>query len=224
MWEWLLSNFNNVERIAVLISVASLTFGALTSFLARSASKTLSEVFAAIFSRPSPKRYRTQDSVATPSQVARQRALARIQEAREALHKQLSAEKWSRISGNLLTVGQYIIGGLLASSFVQESLSPKLVGFLGVLVLLASLLKQHFRPEVSAENASKKAVRLRALIRMSEDQITILDAKIASGQDHTDAMISLLTRITDRLTEIETPDAIERPELPEKPNQTTPAK
>jgi multidrug resistance efflux pump len=100
---------------------------------------------------------------------------------------------------------------------VQESLSPKLVGSLGLLVLLASLIKQYFRPEVSVENARKKVAQLKALIRTSEDQLAILDAKIASGQDHTYAMISLLTKITDRLTEIETPEVIEQiPEPPEK--------
>jgi hypothetical protein len=114
-------------------------------------------------------------------------------------------------------VGQYIVGGLLASSFVQESLSPKLVGSLGLLVLIASLIKQHFHPELSVQNATTKAAQLKALIRRSEHQLAILDAKVASGQDHTDAMISLLMTITERLTEIEMPELIEqRRQLPEK--------
>jgi hypothetical protein len=92
---------------------------------------------------------------------------------------------------------------------VQESLSSKSVGLLGVLVLVSSLLKQQFHPELNAENARKKASQLQALVRTSEDQLTILDAKIASGQDHSDAMIALLTQITQRLNEIENPEAIE---------------
>jgi hypothetical protein len=98
---------------------------------------------------------------------------------------------------------------VLASSFVQESLKPKWVGVFGVVVLIASLFKQQFHPEINAENARKNASKLQALVRSSEDQLAVLDAKIASGQDHSDAMIALLTQITQRLTEIENPEAIE---------------
>jgi len=215
------------EVIAALGSVAAVALSAITSLLARSAGETIIGTLYDLFRHKqpgfgSPKRLRTRDSAyrppaPTPSQVAKERALARIEEAKDAFRSQTSSAKWSKVSGNLLTVGQYIIGGLLASSFVQESLSPKLVGSLGLLVLLASLIKQHFHPEVSAENARKKTAQLKALIRTSEDLLSILDAKIASGQDHTDAMISLLMKITNRLTEIETPEVIEqRPELSEK--------
>lgn len=41
-------------------------------------------------------------------------------------------------------MSQYIIGGVLASSFVQGLLNPPWVGVLGVLVLVASLFKQQF--------------------------------------------------------------------------------
>ena len=159
------------------------------------------------------KRYRTVDEAYAPeaippSQVARTRALARLDEVKLAMRARRGSARLSRISSNLLTVGQYIVGGVLASSFVQESLSPKSVGLLGILVLIASLVKQHFHPELKAEDARQKASRLQALIRTSEDQLTILDAKIASGQDHSDALIALMTQITKRLNEIEDPEAI----------------
>ena len=199
--------------------------GLLASLLSRT-TEQLYKTFEIVFARRgghTRKNSRTFDAayrppqVPTPSQVAKERALARIEEAKDTFRRQTSSARWSTISGDFLSVAQYIIGGLLASSFVQESLSPKLVGSLGLLVLLASLIKQHFHPEVSAENACKKAAQLRALIRTSEDQLAILDAKIASGQDHTDAMISLLMKITERLTEIDTPEVIEqRPELADK--------
>lgn len=224
MFEWLTSVLPNSEKIAILVGTSALVFSVLSSLLAHRAADTFGYVREMLkeMAGASLKRQRTQDSayrppVATPSQVAKERALTRIEEAKHAFRKQISSEKWSRISGNSLTVGQYVIGGLLASSFVQESLSSKVVGFLGILVLLASLIKQHFHPELSAEKAQKKAAQLKALIRTSEDQLTILDAKIAGGQDHTDAMISLLMKITERLTEIESPDVIEqRPALPEQ--------
>jgi len=167
-----------------------------------------SEVFA------TSSRYSVRDnayagSTVSPSQVARQRAITRLDEAKQAMTSGRSSERIARISSNLLTVGQYIIGGVLASSFVQESLSPKAVGLLGVLVLIASLVKQQFHPELNAEKAGRKISQLKALIRISEDQLTILDAKIASGQDHSDAMIALLTQITQRLNEIENPETNE---------------
>jgi hypothetical protein len=145
----------------------------------------------------------------SPSQVARERVLSRINEASSYRSQEHSASNWSKRASALLTTAQYIFGGVLASSFIQESLTPKWVGGLGVLVLIASLVRQQFHPEINAEDAHKKASQLEALIRSSEDQLAILDARIAAGQDHTDAMISLMTQITQTLTEIENPEGIQ---------------
>jgi len=145
----------------------------------------------------------------SPTRVARERVVTRLSEASSARRDQYSAYKWSGRASALLTIAQYIFGGVLASSFIQESLTPKWVGGLGVLVLIASLFRQQFHPEINAENARKKASQLQALIREAEDQLSILDAKIAAGQDHSDAMISLLKLLTRRLTEIENPEAVE---------------
>jgi hypothetical protein len=219
---WIRANLELLAAVGGVIAVASSLLASLLSRIPEHLYKNFETVIIPRGQQIS-KSGRTLDGayrpprVPTPSQVAKERVLARIEEARDAFRGQTSSAKWSGRSGNLLTVGQYIIGGLLASSFVQESLSPRLVGSLGLLVLLASLIKQHFHPEASAETACKKAAQLKGLIRTSEDQLAILDAKIASGQDHTDAMISLLMTITERLTEIDTPEAIEqRPELPDK--------
>ena len=74
-----------------------------------------------------------------------------------------------------------------------------------MLVLIASLFKQQFHPEINADDARKKALALQSLIRSSEDTLAILDAKSATGQDHSDAMIDLMTLLTQNLTEIENP-------------------
>jgi hypothetical protein len=144
----------------------------------------------------------------SPSQVARLHIEARLKEAEFSQKEQQRESKSSKTTSTLLVIGQYIIGGVLASSFIQESLTPKLVGCLGVVVLIASLFRQQFHPEINAEDARKKASQLKALIRFSEDQLSILDAQIAAGQDHTDAMIALMSQITQRLTEIESPEAV----------------
>jgi hypothetical protein len=146
---------------------------------------------------------------ATPWRVARERVVLRLRDATSYRAEQLSTRRWSRVAANSLTIAQYIIGGVLASSFVQAALSPRLVGGLGVLVLIASLFKQQFHPEIDAEEARRKASKLQGLIRVSEDQLAILDAKTATGQDHSDALIALLTQITGRLTGIENPEATE---------------
>jgi hypothetical protein len=83
-------------------------------------------------------------------------------------------ERTNRWSGHLLTFGQYVIGGVLASSFVQQALTPAAVGFLGVLVLLASLIKQQFHPDVRASQAAQTVSKLRALIRYAEDRVAEL--------------------------------------------------
>lgn len=219
--EWAQSFFPSLEKIGFLVSITALLASTIASILARHFAdlfETFRELRKVTVGAGSTKRHRTHDSAfkgapaaqpPSPSEVATDRALSRIDEAKKAMAQQKSARRWSTISANLLTVSQYVIGGVLASSFVQEALSTRIVGLLGVLVLIASLIKQHFHPELSAANSQKKHAQLKALIRTSEDQLTILDAKILTGQDHTDAMIALLTSITQRLTEIENPEAFE---------------
>lgn len=220
--EWAQSLLPSIEKIGFFISVAAILSSTIASLLARSAADlfgTFRELRRVTAGPDSTKRRRTQDSALksppapalpqSPSQVAKHRATGRIEEAKKIMAQERSARRWSTVSANLLTVSQYVIGGVLASSFVQEALSPRVVGLLGVLVLVASLIKQHFHPEQSAASSQRKYAQLKALIRTSEDQLTILDAKIVAGQDHTDAMIALLTQITQKLTEIENPESSE---------------
>ena len=109
-----------------------------------------------------------------------------------------SITRWSSISANLLVRGQYVVRGLLASSFVKESLSsPKLVGFLGVLVLLASLIKQYFHPEISTENARRKATKLKAMIR-DKNALYVLVASFISLTDFNYPLASVEGRFDPR--------------------------
>jgi hypothetical protein len=218
----------NIKKYAILISVLLTLGGAVSSVLANKLNDLILQLFKRLVGVATGESQRTRHEYSTrltkpggvsptgapvaqvtPVQVARERAVKRLEDASEAMDSQRTASTIARWSSHSLTVAQYVIGGVLASSFIQESLSPKLVGGMGVLVLIASLFKQQFHPEINAEFARKKASQLQGFIRMSEDQLTILDAKIAAGQDHTDAMIGLLTQITKRLTEIENPEAFE---------------
>lgn len=219
-WQHFIDNFlQYASGASVILTVVGVLFSLLTRTLAAwSADSVRKKVEVLVRNRPgvevivrnrpgaSEKKDAITPSIKTPFQVARDRVQSRLRETEILRNEQLDTRKWSNRASVSLTFAQYIIGGVLASSFVQESLTPKWVGALGVLVLIASLFKQQFHPEVTAEDAKKKAFQLLTLRRSSEDQLAILDAKDAAGQNHTDAMTALLTQITQRLSEIENPE------------------
>jgi hypothetical protein len=101
----------------------------------------------------------------------------RIEEAVRAMVQQNGVARTNSWADHLLTFGQYVIGGVLASSFVQQSLTQSIVGFLGVLVLIASLIKQQFRPDSTAREAKQMVGKFRTLIRSAEDQLAELRTK-----------------------------------------------
>jgi hypothetical protein len=80
-------------------------------------------------------------------------------------------ETWNKISSNLLIFSNFVVGGLLASSFIQESLSSDTVGLIGMIVLSSSLIHQKYRPDAIADKAKIKAIKLRSMIRKAEDML-----------------------------------------------------
>lgn len=88
---------------------------------------------------------------------------------------------------------------MLASSFVQQSLDRGIVGILGILVLISSLIHQHFRPDIQLRGALGRSHRLRALIRQAEDDLYAMQSK-ASGAPTVD---EFRRRISSALSEIE---------------------
>lgn len=99
---------------------------------------------------------------------------SRLPQIRDALMWQESIAKWNGRASGSLVFGQYIIGGVLASSFVQESLTAQIVGLLGVLVLMSSLVHQRYRPDLQASDARYRMLKLKALIREIEDDLFAL--------------------------------------------------
>lgn len=134
-------------------------------------------------------------------ELAKKQVVRRLEEARELQVRKTSSAKVSKLSAGLLTFAQYIIGGVLASSFVQQETSPAVIGLFGVLVLLASLVSQHFHPEASAQTAALKADQIGALIREAEDRIVVIEAK-SSAEDDPQAVLDLLERISAQLNAI----------------------
>lgn len=125
--------------------------------------------------------------------IAKQQVLKRIDQARDVqANKRSDAKLFSFIAGSL-TFAQYIIGGVLASSFVKTTTSGQLIGSLGVLVLIASLLTQHYHPEVTAQTARTQADQLEALTRTSENRIVVIETTPDLGRKE---MLELLEKFT----------------------------
>lgn len=106
---------------------------------------------------------------------------SRLAEARELLRKQESSSTWHSRANGSLTFGQYVVGGVLATSFVQQTLSNQIIGLLGVLVLISSLIYQTYRPDLQSRGADERVMRLRRLIRRAEDELFAIKSEIKSA-------------------------------------------
>lgn len=123
----------------------------------------------------------------------------RIQEAQESLKFQNNSEKTNTWATNSLVIGQYIVGGLLASSFIQNTLTKDLIGFLGLLVLASALIHQRFRPDLRAQGSKQRAFRLRSLIRDVEIDLAALKA----GANDAPQLIDIIKKVSIILEKIE---------------------
>jgi hypothetical protein len=130
---------------------------------------------------------------------------SRLPQVRDALKRQEAIVKWNGRASASLTFGQYIIGGLLASAFVQQSLTAQVVGSLGVLVLVSSLVHQHYRPDLQASGARQRMARLRALILEIEDDLFAL----RSGQDGAPTVYAIRKKASTGLAQAEENELLE---------------
>lgn len=124
---------------------------------------------------------------------------SRLGELREALARQKAVARLNGWADSSLTFGQYIVGGLLASSFIQESLPNQVIGALGVLVLLSSLIRQRYRPDIKAVGAKRRAVLLRSFIREVEDNLYTLN----TAQDNAPSIYAIRQKVSERLSKFE---------------------
>ena len=130
---------------------------------------------------------------------------SRLPEVRNALSRQESIAKWNGRANTSLTFGQYVVGGVLASSFVQESLTPQVVGFLGVLVLVSSLVHQRYRPDLQASGARQRVMKLRALIREIEDDLFAL----RDGYEDAPSVYEIRQKASAGLSDVEESELLE---------------
>jgi hypothetical protein len=153
-------------------------------------------------------RARAMDSAPRPSEptsadLAKRQVRFRLEEIIEERERQQSTAKLSRITSQILTFGQYIIGAMLTTSIAQNSLSGRWISVFGLLVILCSATKQHFHVDENAQASDARAKRLRALVRYAQDQIAILEVRSTKGEDRTDAFVDLLNEIMGSLNQIE---------------------
>jgi len=124
---------------------------------------------------------------------------SRLLEAKKELNRQERIAKWQGKSATSLTFSQYIIGGVLTTSFIQENLTQEIVGFLGLLVLMSSLIHQHFRPDLQSRFAKKRIVTLRNLVRQVEDGLFAIQKKKSPEEE----IYNIRDYVTRTLKEIE---------------------
>lgn len=130
----------------------------------------------------------------------------RINDVAKELKRQESVSTWYWRAHALLTFSQYVVGGVLATSFVQSSLSNDTVGLLGIIVLTSKLIHQQYRPDSSYERARHRATLLRQLIRDAEDHLYGRKENVREKP----AIYSIRRMISERLAKIEDINLMEK--------------
>jgi hypothetical protein len=114
----------------------------------------------------------------------------------------------------LLISSKFVVGGLLASSFIIKTLGETITGFLGIVVLGSSLANQRFRPDMLRRISFEKLRRLRSLKRRLEDELY----EATRGQVSEADIIRIRLFATRELEQIED---MEMRGLPEKESSST---
>lgn len=115
------------------------------------------------------------------------------------LAREVARRKVFSLASGLLIFSQFVVGGVLASSFVIRALGENLIGLFGLVVLLSSLINQQFRPDLLRRTSCDKLRRLRSLKRKLEDELYIATrGEIADAE-----LIRLRLYTTNALEQIE---------------------
>ncbi|MBC7879301.1 MAG: hypothetical protein H7Y59_19195 [Anaerolineales bacterium] len=126
----------------------------------------------------------------------------RMIEAKAILQKLKKQAQTSKNLNSYLIIAQFVVGTTLASSFIQQSLPSFVIGILGVVVLVSTVFRQQFRPDVQFSIANAKAQYLEIEIRNVEDE----DYKRKRGDANapTDSkIISMISKALNKVTKDE---------------------
>ena len=138
----------------------------------------LSSLVAALLSTVAKSRPRRLLAANAIDETRDYRADVRLNEVKALLEMENEKRFIFRVASACLVIGQFIVGGLLASSFVIKSLNELIIGLLGLVVLASSLVQQHFRPDYLHKVAAEKSRRLNSLRRRLEDERVAVVAEI----------------------------------------------
>jgi hypothetical protein len=103
-----------------------------------------------------------------------------------------------------LTFAQYVVGGVLATSFVQQSLSKESIGFLGLLVVAAKLIQQHYQLDLAYKSASLRSVYLSRVVRSAEDDL--FEQTLDAIKPQASAIASIRKQVSEALSLVEEAD------------------
>ena len=134
--------------------------------------------------------------------VAQKQVAVRLNEARRLHNRERSTARWQSFADKALTFSHYVIGAMMATSFVQKSLTPTVIGWMGLIVVASSAIKQHYHPDIAAQNAAQKASQLDALIRQGEDRVVVLETTRPAATDDPLNMLDLLEHLTADITKV----------------------
>jgi hypothetical protein len=123
----------------------------------------------------------------------------RLSEVESMLSNAENQKNLYRYASASLVFAQFVVGGVLASSFIARNLNETIVGVLGLLVLASSLVNQHFRPDLLHKVEAQKVYRLRTLKRWTEDQLY----EATRGPVNDDQISEIRKKVTTSLEQIE---------------------
>ena len=137
----------------------------------------------------------------------------RLGEVQDEQNKRVRDANLNRVANVLLIIGQYVIGATLTSSFIQELLSPVLIGILGLIVLISTSLQRALRMDDRVRIANNKANWLNSAIRKAEDGKVALDNQLP-GAPTIDALIAFLSKALEIVSQEDGWDSY-TPDLPD---------
>lgn len=95
----------------------------------------------------------------------------KIRELEEQLEIERKAKNFYNTLYILFVVVNSVVGVLLASGFIQQKINPLLLGWIGIISLILTLLNLIIRPEEKRKLVTSRMAKLKSVIRECKDLI-----------------------------------------------------
>lgn len=93
----------------------------------------------------------------------------KIGELEKQLECELKEKKLFNILYMLFVVVNLVVGILLTSGFIQRIINPTLLGWIGIITLIFTLLNLVIRPEEKRKMTARRIAKLKSVIRKCKD-------------------------------------------------------